>query len=117
MKIKTSSNILVVVILAVFTVNVNAFNSTPPESEEAQSEESSLTYKFDKETKELTFSSYNSGYKIEIFDVEGNTISVNDVEKNNTKTISTSDILPGKYYVRYIGNSAKNNSVKKIVIE
>jgi len=120
MKIKNTklNNIFTLIIMLIFvSANANVLISTPPESDQGKSKQSSLTLKHDKEAKVITFSSYNSKFSVEIFDVEGNTLKTEKIKKNKTKTISIKDINSGVYFIRYIGDSEKNNSVKKILIE
>lgn len=104
-------------LLTLFSFGANAFSTSPPESDRGQSKQSTLTVKYDKSLDQVVLNSFNSEFAVQIFDVEGNTVKEVVVKKNKSKKISTKELEAGKYFVRYVGNSARNNSVKKLVIE
>ena len=106
---------LMLLFVCVGTVHAN--NSNPPESEQGQNKHSVLTFKHNKFTKEIIFSTFNSDFSVLIFDKEGITVKEVVIHKNKKHTISIEDLKPGEYFVRYIGDSVNNNSEKKIVIE
>ena len=76
-----------------------------------------LTLKQNYLSKKITLNSFNSKYTIEIFDTEGNLMKSSKIKKNSKLEISTADLHPGKYYLRYISKNKHNNSVKSIIIK
>ena len=97
-------------------VQANTNVNFPPNSKD---KEESYTFKFEQNSldKKIILNSNNSSYTVEIFDTEGNTIKKLNLKKNKTSKISTSKMKPGKYFLRYVGEDEKNNSVKTIIIK
>lgn len=71
----------------------------------------------DNSSKKITLTSGEDHYSVEIFNTEGDVLKSLELKKNSSIEVSTKDLKSGTYYVRYVGNSTKNNSVKKMVIE
>lgn len=77
----------------------------------------SFDFHQDTDSKKITLKTFNNTYKVELFDTEGNILKTFNLKKNKRKTISTKKLKAGTYFLRYVGNTGKNNSVVKINID
>jgi|GEM_PF-6646500 len=103
-------------ITIILLLSVSIFANTPTK-DIYKKEDISFVFHHNKPLKKLTLKTFESDYTVEIFDTEGNTIKVYKIAKNTRLEVSTADIKPGNYFLRYVGNSPKNNSVEKLSIE
>ena len=108
----------VFIFLLSLTISQAAVNRDSNEIIDTYAKKGKNTFKIhqDNSSKKITLSSEGDSYSVEIFNSEGDILKSLELKKNSSIDVSTKDLKPGTYYVRYVGNSTKNNSVKKLVI-
>lgn len=101
---------IITIVAVLFSVNTFANNNTKKNS-------SSFSFHQDEMSKKLILNSKKIDYTVEIFNEEGDLIQQVILKKNTSLEVSTKNIKPGNYFIRYISNNKNNNSVKKLVIK
>jgi len=107
LNMKTKRTILLTLITIFLTFTVNA-NSKPKENKAVKTKIKS---------KSICFKSATKNYCVEIYNMEGDLVKKADLIKKKYTRVSTSKLKPGKYFIRYIGETEKNNFVKKITLK
>lgn len=108
------SHLIAIVFLLSFAAN--ASTSLPIKSNNGKN--THFTFQHNTVLKTLTLKTFNSNYTVEIYDMTGKSIHTYNLDKNTSMNISTANIKPGTYYLRYVGNSRKSyNSVEKLILK
>lgn len=98
----------------IFCISIS-LHATP--SITSPTKEDNKTFKYHQNSKKIVLKTFDSTYHVELFDAEGNILKTLKLKKNSRKNISTKKMKAGTYFLRYVGNSTKNNSVVKIKID
>ena len=110
--------LILIVFITFFTLQqTSASKPFHPVPKEINDNTPKLVFEQNTAKKILILKSYQSDFSVQLFDIDGNTIENLTIKKNTQLEISTKDLKPGDYYLRYIGATTKNNRTKKITID